>query len=166
VAGQQTRRTPGATGSRSIQVPAVPGVRVPISAGDNLIESGADYLNLFDGTPLEHLSIVPPGMEEQPDWPPNRSDFTTRDAAWARALELVTSNDGLGTMYELLYFSRIETNNLQARGTVHYFRGRGSTAFVDKEGAHGNVVAIVEHPVDPVQPPHFHVVRPPSAFRP
>jgi hypothetical protein len=56
---------------------------------------------------------------------------------------------------------------LQEQGFVYYYRGKGSTSFLDTEGAHGNIVAIVEHTMDPTQPcPHFHVVRPPSAPRP
>jgi hypothetical protein len=161
-----TRRAPGAVGSQSVTAPGAPGAVGPVFGGSKLIEFEAEYLNLFDRTPLEHLSVVTPDMEPQPSWPTHRTDFGTRDAAWARALELVVGNLGLGTTYEFLYSAVIRSDNLHVRGEVHYYRGRGSSAFMDPDGAHGNIVAIVEHPVDPKQPPHFHVVRPPSASRP
>jgi hypothetical protein len=144
-----------------------------VQAGSALIEHGAEYVNLFDGTRLEHLSVVPPGRVSQPGetWPveDRLTRFTTREEALARALELVKGPKGVGAEPEPIEpeTREVESKNLAAQGFVRYFRGKGSTAFLHEKGAWGNIVAIVEHTADPAQPcPHFHVVRPPSAPKP
>lgn len=159
-------QAPPSSAPQPVRAPGAPGFGGPLHSTSNLIEHGAEYLNLFKRTPLEHLSVIPRGLQEQPGWPKHRTPFETRQEAWARALELVKEIKGVGGDIEPIGETRREHGDLDARGVVYYFRRKGSTAFLDDKGAHGNIIAIVEHTSDPTQPLHFHVVRPPSAPRP
>jgi hypothetical protein len=91
--------------------------------------------------------------------PTNRTDFPSREAALQRARELVRVLI-LNDMEEIDRAQIFGTPEEQ--GLVIYYRGRGSTAEFRGAEPRGNIVAIVEHTADPTQPPHFHVVRPPT----
>jgi Domain of unknown function (DUF4157) len=49
-----------------------------------------------------------------------------------------------------------------ARLGARAYRRKGSTAEMKGAVPWGNIVAVVEHTADPSQPPHLHVVRPPT----
>jgi hypothetical protein len=156
--------------------PAPPGANVPLEAAGQIEK--ADYYNPFAGTPLEHLSVIPPGRVplEGETWPHNRTDFDTREEALAWAMERLGAPDLLNGEPELIDPpGRITIyGDPKEQGFVTYWRVKGSTARLtpdpkvqgDEPGAHGNILGLVEHTSDPTQPPHFHLVRPPSAPRP
>jgi hypothetical protein len=102
-----------------------------------------------------------PGPVLASSLPTNRTDFKgpdARDAALQRARELARTVVG---DLEELEGHQVYGDKAQ-QGSVTYFRGRGSTSVMGVDNPLGNIVVIVEHTQDPSQPPHFHVVRPPS----
>ena len=122
--------------------------------------------------------MIPPGRVplEGETWPHNRTDFDTREEALAWAMERLGAPDLLNGEPELIDPpGRITIyGDPKEQGFVTYWRVKGSTARLtpdpkvqgDEPGAHGNILGLVEHTSDPTQPPHFHLVRPPSAPRP
>lgn len=92
--------------------------------------------------------------------PTHRTDFATREAARARAEQL--ARGVVNGQLEVIDQSPIY-GTPEEQGNVTYYRVVGSTAEMRGPEPRGNIVCIVEHTSDPTQPPHFHVVRPPTS---
>lgn len=160
-AGPPTRvEAPGAPGSGPVTAPGT-GNRAPA------VLPGAPLRGPASAPAADRSGPVSLPGARRPDGPllmsglpTNRTDFPTREAALRRALELARTlilND-LELIEEAQNFGAPEE-----RGTISYYKGRGSTAEMRGSEPRGNIVAIVEHTSDPTQPPHLHVVRPPTS---
>lgn len=151
---------PGTPGSGPVSAPG-PGTRGPAVLPG---AEGRGPVSLPGGSTPGPVTLPGAARPDGPllvsGLPTHRTDFPTREAALQRAQQLARTL----ILNDLEELERAQNYGaLEEQGLVIYYRGRGSTAEIVGSEPRGNIVAIVEHTSDPSQPPHFHVVRPPTA---